>query len=400
MTRERNNLKAGLFIIISIGLIVAIIIGIKGTGAIFLREVTHRVVFTLKDDVGGLAVGDPVRLGGVQVGSVRSIEFDEPAETQPRIVVRFSVPDRFVLHEDAVVAIQGTITGSTWLNIQSMGTGALATNTTSLRGKPSASSQLLANLSEVTPEIRGMLSDVRTKTIPGINAAIAGFQETGPAATSLMKKVESKVDPAYDKYATLADTGTHALANIRDMAGDSKADFRTTMANLSASTGSLKDKLPAILDKVDQVAAGLTKTIDGALVAMEDVKATLNSTKELAANARSILARNRGKIDDMIASLKTTGDNLKGASAEIRRSPWRLLYKPGPGEMANLNLYDAARQFAEGASDLNDSATSLRDLLSDSNASPDQVQKLVDRLDQSFNQFQQVEDKLWKSVKQ
>lgn len=400
MTRERNNLKAGLFIIISAALIVAIIIAIKGAGAIFLREVTHRVVFTLKDDVGGLAVGDPVRLGGVQVGSVRSIAFDEPGNGQPKIVVVFSVPDRFALHDDAVVAIQGTITGSTWLNIESTGAGTLATNMTPLKGKPSATSQLLANLSEVTPEIRGMLTDVRTKTLPGINTAIAGFQDTGPAATRLMKKVESKVDPAFDKYNTLADTGTDALANIRDLAGDSKADFRTTMAHLSAATGSLQEKLPGILDNIDKVSAKLSKTVDGALVAMEDVKATLSSTKDLAANARSILARNRGKIDDMIASLKSTGDNLKGASAEIRRSPWRLLYKPGPGEMANLNLYDAARQFADGASDLNDSATSLRDLLSDSNASPEQIQKLVDRLDQSFGQFQQVEDKLWKSVKQ
>ena len=28
--------------------------------------------------------------------------------------------------------------------------------------------------------------------------------------------------------------------------------------------------------------------------------------------------------------------------------------------MANLNLYDAARQFAEGANDMNDAATALR----------------------------------------
>ena len=102
----------------------------------------------------------------------------------------------------------------------------------------------------------------------------------------------------------------------------------------------------------------------------------------------------------MIASLKTTGDNLKFASAEIRRSPWRLLYKPRANEMANLNLFDAARSFAEGANDMSDAATALRDALKDPNAQPETIQKLVDQLDQSFGKFQTVEDQLWEKVKE
>ena len=103
----------------------------------------------------------------------------------------------------------------------------------------------------------------------------------------------------------------------------------------------------------------------------------------------------------MIASLKTAGDNLKSATAEIRRSPWRLLYKPAPNEMANLNLYDAARQFAEGANDLNDTAGALRDLIKNNpNADPAEVKRLMEKVDQSFTNFQQVEQKLWSNVKE
>ena len=47
------------------------------------------------------------------------------------------------------------------------------------------------------------------------------------------------------------------------------------------------------------------------------------------AAGREVVSGNRSKLDQMIASLKTTGDNLKAASSEIRRSPWRLPYKPG-----------------------------------------------------------------------
>ena len=108
---------------------------------------------------------------------------------------------------------------------------------------------------------------------------------------------------------------------------------------------------------------------------------------------------NRGRIDEIVTSLKTTSVNLKGASVEIRQSPWRLLYKPTPDEMGNLNLYDSARQFADGASSLNDAATALRDSLADQKADPATVQKLMKNLDESFTNFKLVEDKLWREVK-
>ena len=153
------------------------------------------------------------------------------------------------------------------------------------------------------------------------------------------------------------------------------------------------DDLHVVLDK----AKG---TVDSVTVALEDVKKTVANTRDITATGRSIVIDNRSKFDSMISSLKATGDNLKAATTEIRHSPWRLLYKPGPGEVANLNLYDTARQFSEGANSLNDAASALRDALKDPNADQKKVQELIDQLDKSFNNFNQVEDELWKSVKE
>jgi hypothetical protein len=77
-----------------------------------------------------------------------------------------------------------------------------------------------------------------------------------------------------------------------------------------------------------------------------------------------------------------------------------LLYKPRPGEVANLNLFDAARDFAEGANDMSDAATALRDALKDPKADPEMIQKLITQLDSNFSRFQKVEDELWKRVKE
>ena len=126
----------------------------------------------------------------------------------------------------------------------------------------------------------------------------------------------------------------------------------------------------------------------------------LANAKELTGSAKGVLVGNRSRLDAIFASVKTTGDNLKAASAEIRRSPWRLLYKPAKGEMANLNLYDAARQFAEGANDMNDAATALRDALAAKELDEKQLKGFVERLDKSFVSFQQVEKTLWERVRE
>jgi len=172
------------------------------------------------------------------------------------------------------------------------------------------------------------------------------------------------------------------------------------MKNLNSATGTLDKKLPVVMDDIHVVLDKAKGTVDSITVALEDVKKTVANTRDITASGKSILASNRSKIDGMIASLKATGDNLKAATTEIRHSPWRLLYKPAPGEVANLNLYDSARQFAEGASSLNDAAAALRDALKDPNADQKKVQSLVDQLDKSFENFNQVEDGLWKSVKE
>ena len=105
--------------------------------------------------------------------------------------------------------------------------------------------------------------------------------------------------------------------------GDTKPDFRGTMKHLNAVTASAEEKLPGILDHVDGVMMKVGTTIDNTKTTLEDIKSTAGNLKDMTASARSVVLNNRGKFDGIIGSLKTTSDNLKGASAEIRRSPWR-----------------------------------------------------------------------------
>ncbi|MCC6424312.1 MAG: MCE family protein [Phycisphaerales bacterium] len=387
MANERNALKAGIFIVTVVVLAIAVIVGIQGLEKFTQPTVMRSVRFELSDDLGGLRVGDDVRVGGFKVGVVRSIELVSDANDphhQPKIVVLFSMPDKYVIRQDAHIAIQGTVTGTSWLNFDSLGSGDALAADQPLAGRPGTMTQLVNALREITPQVQAVLADVRTRTVPLVNDTLSRYGKTADEAGGLLAEFRQRMPAMVEKYNVVADRAAEMMVQVRDLIGDTKGDFRGTMANLNAATGDIKTKLPVLLDQVNKT--------------MVDLQSTVAHTRDLAASARNIVVGNRGKFDGMIVSLKTTADNLKAASAEIRRSPWRLLYKPGPGEMANLNLFDAARQFSEGASSLNDATLALRDALNNPEIGKEEIQKLMEKVDQSFSHFQEVESKLWKSV--
>ncbi|HET6247124.1 MAG TPA: MlaD family protein [Tepidisphaeraceae bacterium] len=383
MNKEKNALKAGLFIVASLvaAVIVILLIRGQGTGPTQLRTASFR----LSDDVGGLSIGDDVRIGGVKVGTVRDIQFDKLEGGSPRILVTFSMPSAYVLHEDAKLGIQSSVTGPANLNITSLGIGKVLPEGQPIAGAPDPKSVLLASLGS---------------TFPKVDAAIGSFRDTADSANKLVKHLDGQVDPAVAKYDAVADRTTEMMTEIRDMIGDSKTDFRSTVHNLNTASAAFRSRLPALMDKV----TGVVDKVDGALTSarasLEDVQKTAANARDITASARSVIVDNHSRLDTMVKSLKTTSDNLKETSVEVRHSPWRLLYKPTPEEMGNLNLYDSARQFADGAGSLSDAAQALRDAMHDPNVDKAQLQKLIEQLDESFKNFHAAEDKLWTAVKQ
>jgi ABC-type transporter Mla subunit MlaD len=379
MTRERNELKAGAFIVITVLLSISVIVWING--ASLGPKQSCLVSFRLSDDIGGLRVGDDVRLGGLKIGVIREIHPTALDSADPRMLVTFTMPAQYSVHSDAVLGLQSSLTGACNLNIESLGTGQSLPENQPLIGKPDSKSALLASLSRSAPHLEGALAQINTQTVPKVN-------QTVDEAKVLFQHVNVKVDP-------VADTAKNALAQVGDLVGDSKSDIRGTLKNLNSVSGTLSNKLPVVADQVTALLTKIDTALDTAQNALADIQTAATNTKDLTASLRGVIVDNRGKLDGMVASLKTTSDNLKEASIEIRHSPWRLLYKPTPAESTNLNLYDSAREFAQGAANLSDASTALRDLLNDPKADRAQIQKLVENLDVTFKNFNQVEKKLW-----
>jgi ABC-type transporter Mla subunit MlaD len=407
MSKQRNAVKVGTFILVSVALIFTLVVAINRGFATFRSAQVRYASFTLADDLGGLRVGDDVRIGGFTVGEVRDIELvasDHPklperpaATTRPApkamILVEFSVPKKYKLYEDAKIGIQSTVTGQSWLNFEDIGSGSeLSDDAVALVGRPSAFSAMFASIPQLADQLNLTVSDVRLQTIPRVNNTVDGFKTTADTATALLNDARGEVKPVVEKYNVVVDSTDRMMKNIGDVFGESKTDMKGTFTNLNAVTGTLNEKLPGIMEKLD---AAMTK-VDGALV---NATASLENVRTMTGSANNVISGNKSKLDGMIGSLKATSDNLKYASSEIRRSPWRLLYKPPKNEVANLNIFDSARQFAEGANDLNDAAQALKDAVN--NKAPEEdVKKLMEHVQKSFANFAEVEKKLWAEVKE
>lgn len=386
----RNELKAGTFMVIAFVLAVTVIVWIHGSsmGPTQLRT----VAFKLSDDLGGLQIGDEVRLGGFKVGIVRDIRPDGIDSANPRMIVTISLPRAYVLHPNAVIGVQTTLTGTTALNITSTGSGAPVADDVALTGLPDPKSALFASLGNMGPHLENAINQIDTQTVPRVN-------QTVDTVKSLVAHANSEVDPIVARYNKVADNASAAAGQVNDLLGDTKPDLRGTIKNLNVATGTIKDKLPGLLDHVNEVIAKVNTSLTTAQAALLDVQKTAANAKDITASIREVVVENQGKLDGIVSGLKTTSDNLKEASLELRHSPWRLLYKPTPEEAANLNLYDSAREFAQGAESLSDASTALRDAMRDPRANRDQISKLIEQLDTSFAHFHQVENKLWTTAR-
>lgn len=70
----RNELKAGIFLSVSLFLVAALILIMGRERQIFAKQSEYHAFFR---DVKGLSVGAPVRLGGIPIGRVASVNFDK-----------------------------------------------------------------------------------------------------------------------------------------------------------------------------------------------------------------------------------------------------------------------------------------------------------------------------------
>ena len=68
-------------------------------------------------------------------------------------------------------------------------------------------------------------------------------------------------------------------------------------------------------------------------------------------------------ISESLGNASLASQQLKLAMIEIRRSPWKILYKPTDNELEHELLYEATRSFAVAAADMKAASISVNRIL-------------------------------------
>ena len=204
MNNDRENIKAGLFVLTGVFLAIFIVFALSDIGRLFESRQNIKVYYSLSNGLHGLKVGAPITLGDQLIGQVTSIEniTEETEPNRPRIignVVTASIPRRYQLYNNAVIELKSPLIGSgTSLNIRSVGDEQPYQNDETITGAIAGSAQVHDLMREVG------IQDTQQRQIQNIITHIeslsATLREDIPLITGSAAEVIADIREATPQY--------------------------------------------------------------------------------------------------------------------------------------------------------------------------------------------------------
>lgn len=375
--RNRNNVIAGAFVLVALALGVGVFVALENLN--FAPRTPYSITFAVKDGVAGLARGSAVRVGGLLLGEVTRIEPVDPPEGKPveEIRVHFELDSNITLYDNAKAYRAAPLLGdASWINFTTIGGP----------GLPAEDGRTGERLA-AGGELEGLPT-------PGLIANIVG-PDNANRFVRIIENAEEVTDSLRKDYgASIQPALAEAASVIREFRSD-YGIWRVRVENALMSAEAAAADLERAMDEAATMVSDAKSTLDGA---RPEISATLANVRDASASARGAAARVETatvpKLDKVLADaedglaaiadlvgrvdvefqqempavsaglndVRTAAQQLKLATIEIRRSPWRLLYTPSSDVLAHEQLYEAARSFAIASGDLRVAAEGLERL--------------------------------------
>ncbi len=266
MEYRRTEIRAGVFLLVSFAILVVMVFAVSDIQSLFKKKKEVKALFLFSD---GIEKNAQVRLSGIKVGKVADIRV--APEFTGKIELTLSIFSDTVVKEDTKAAIKTLgLVGGKYVEL----TG----------GSPKA--RLLGPGGMIIGEESFKLEDLT-------RAALDVVDKLKNVATNLDHMLG---DPA------LAKALKNTIQNLQEVS----ANVKTMTSNKDEVAQTLKD-LPALLKKIDESA---------------------NNLKALTEKSDKLVGDNKKNIDEMVEHFRDMGKNLKDASEEIKKAPWKLLRKP------------------------------------------------------------------------
>lgn len=410
---SRNNIIAGVFVLASIILAVAISIWVSGATERLIPTRPYTVRFGLQEGTAGIKPGSSVTLGGQEVGRVTTVTFFPPEGKPTFVDVHINVRSSITLYEDAWAFLERPLLGSmSSINLARVGgepdpqTGAAAKvlhpdgiligsiappsflaqagfgpdQVRQFRAMIGQASNVMERIDRVTAQFeKEMEPDLKTfrGAIEDVKDITGQFRDKTPGWTKQTDEILAKVNDASGRLNPLADQISGTLA-----------DADNAIKNLQ--------------DVVQQNRPALAQSIQNILDASQGWREGAGSFQDTAHRINSLVQEQTPSLRDMLANFRLAADQVKLTTVEVRRSPWRIFHTPTTKELREESLYDAAEAYASAVSDLRSASDSLAAVSQASPGSPPVTQETVlsitHRLQTAFQRYSVAEQELLRQM--
>lgn len=379
--RQRNNVRMGVFVSATIIIAVAIVVVLSGVWGSFTRSThAYTVVFPVTAGVRNLQAGADVRIGGVTMGAVENVRL-APGDPAEEIEVDFVLDDDVRLYSNAQIFVAGSVIGSdAWLSIVDAGRASAPD------GSPFEEVSLIQPGGAIDGSVAGGL--IATLVGPKNAERTDDIIENVREFSQFLARVEGEYD---ERVSPILDNANVAMEDAIGLIGDARADYRVWREDVTAAldkANQAAEKLDSLMSEANATLVDNRQQIDAIVdntdSTMADASTLIAQFKEdapaIVDRVETLLDRGNEGIDafanvgeemqmlvgsevpglrDALANARLAAQQLKLTTIEVRRSPWKLLYRPSKDELEHELLYEAARSFAVAASDLKAAAQSV-----------------------------------------
>lgn len=343
MEYRSSEVKAGLFIFISIIGLVAMIFMMENIQDYFKPRKIIKIVFNF---IGGMELGAPVRYAGLDIGSVRNIKLQESKDEKgsDRVKVIAEINPAIIIKKNSIAMIKTAgLMGGLYIDIRpgTKGSPELAANEELIGQDFFEIAEIGDMAAEVILEIRRftklteeLVADVR-ETLEGVRTSVSHIDTVVMENRPVMKanmdnalKISGKLSSFLDKNSGKMEAAFGHAASVAKNADKLLTDKDTQIREIINQMHNMSREMEILIADTRPKVTSLINSMEAnAREITADIDHTATSVVQTLDQGNSIMVENRRSLLEFLKNMNETSRNLKSLTEDLKRNPWKLIRK-------------------------------------------------------------------------
>ena len=311
MKYDRNEIVAGIFVLVSIFLLLGLIFN-AGDFKESLKP--KKEIIAEFSNARGIKTNSPIYYAGVKSGKVTAMRVDE----KDKVYITMQMDEGVSVRKNSLIKIGASIMGEAYIDIIP-GMGEIVQSGEIVRGDDTGIAQ---QIEDVVNTLQDLIKS---------------------------KQITSSLDNLDRTLKNVADV-SETVANDKDKIATIITNVNISMENIKDVSQTLNRDIEKITGKMDIVLSNIAEMTDEEQI--EKIDEITDNVVDITNNVEKILVENRKSINDITTNIESITDNLYILSADLKRNPWKVIWKSREQDIEKYALQDAIVRLREAEKNL------------------------------------------------